>query len=368
MTKKIKILLCSVSLEQKGGVTNYVNLLLDNMPTDIYQVKHFVQGTKNWYTKFFYPIIILIQLIKFKEELKTFKPHIVHINPSLDWGAIIRDYIFMKYAKKYGFLVLFFVNGWKEYISVHFINKNILSNFFYKVFMMPNKIVVLATSFKNDLLNLGIDSKKIMIMTTMVESEKYKPQRRIFAPPYVLLFCSRIEKLKGIFQLLDAFQLVINKYPNTKLIYLGLGSEYNKLNKKINNIKLKENVKCVGYKSGQEKIEYFHNSDMLILPSYTEGFPTVFCEAIAAGLPFIGTQIGGLIDVFEEGKQGLVIRSMPPKPEEISEKIIKLIENPQLMKQISQNNIQEAKNKYDVKIVITKLENIYQEMIKNNGK
>jgi glycosyltransferase involved in cell wall biosynthesis len=368
MKDKIKILICSISLEKKGGVTNYVQLILNNLSSDKFQIKHFVQGPKTRIRRFLYPIIILIQLIKFKEKLKKFKPDIVQFNPSLDWGAILRDYLFMKYAKKYGFSVLFFVNGWKEHISKHFFKKDILSKFFYKVFILPDVIIVLANSFKNDLIKLGITSEKIIVMTTLVESEKFKPQNRIFNPPYTLLFCSRIGKLKGIFQLLDAFQLIIHKYPKTKLIYIGQGSDFNTLNKKIDNMKLKGNVECIGYKSGQEKIEYFHKSDMLILPSFTEGFPTVFCEAIAAGLPFIGTHVGGLIDAFEDEKQGLVIRSMPPKSEEISEKILKLIENPKLMKQISQNNLREAKEKYDVKVVLTRLENIYQEMINIKGK
>jgi hypothetical protein len=91
MKKKIRILLCSASLERKGGVTNYVRLILDNYSRDKYVIKHFVQGYDFEFMNIFGPIIFLIQLSKFKEELKKFNPDIIHINPSLAWVAIIRD-------------------------------------------------------------------------------------------------------------------------------------------------------------------------------------------------------------------------------------------------------------------------------------
>jgi len=363
MKKKIKILLCSVSLKKKGGVTNYVRLILENYPSDKYLIKHFVQGYNSKYLDIFYPLLIFIQLLKFKEKLREFNPDIVHINPSLDWAAILRDYLLMRYAKKNGFSVLFCVGGWKKYISRHFYKKNLCSKFLYKIFVMPDRILVLASSFKNELTILGIDPNRILVTTMMVESEKFKQKNKMFKPPYTLLFCSRIEKFKGVFHLLDAFQQILKKYPDTILIYVGQGSDLNNLRKKVYKMKLNGNVKCVGHKSGTEKIDFFHKSDMVILPSFTEGFPNIFCEAMAAGLPFIGTHVGGLVDAFEDGKQGFVIKSMPPNPKEISEKIIELINNPEVMKQISKNGLLEAKEKYDVKVVISKLDTIYQEML-----
>jgi len=364
MDDKIKILLCSLSLEEKGGVNNYVRILLDKLPKDKFIVEHFIQGNNSKFLKMFYPLIIFIQLSKFKEELKKYNPDIVHINPSLRWTSIIRDYLFMKCAKKNGFRVVFFVRGWRTSLSKHFSNNNLISKFFYKIFIKPDLILVLANSFKNDLISLGINSGKIRVTTTMVEYEKFKPKKKIFNRPFIILFCAaRIEQSKGIFQLLEAFPLVLEKHPDTNLIYLGQGNKLRKLRRKIFQMKLDKSVKCVGYKSGKEKIDYFHNSHILVLPSFTEGFPNIFCEALAAGLPFIGTHVGGLIDAFEDGKQGLVIKSMPPTPEEIFEKINMLLDNPDLIKRISDNNVKEAKEKYDVKVVLTKLEEIYKELI-----
>lgn len=368
MKDKIRVLLCSVSLEDKGGVTNYVRMILENYPKDKYLINHFVQGDTSKFIKIFYPLVILIQLVKFKEKLRQFNPDVVHINPSLAWAAIIRDYFFSRSARKNGFPVLFCMGGWDAKISKHFHKKTILQRFFFRIFDTPDRILVLAESFKNEIKELGIDQNRIVLTTMMVESEKFKPEHRTFEPPYTLLFCSRIEKLKGIYELLDAFQLILRKYPKIQLTYVGSGTEYHNLNKKISVIGLEDHITCVGYKTGAEKIHYFTHSDIMILPSYTEGFPNVFCEAMAAGLPFIGTHVGGLVDVFQDGKQGRVIQSMPPAPQEIAEKIIELLEDKKIMKQISENNIREAKAKYDVSVVIAKLDGLYQEMFERKEK
>jgi glycosyltransferase involved in cell wall biosynthesis len=368
MNNKIKILLCSVSLEERGGVTNYVNLILKNYPEEKYQMNHFVEGYSSKFVKIFYPFIIFIQLLKFKETVKKFNPDIIHINPSLAWVAVIRDYIFTLYAKKKGFPVIFCVGGWDKSISRHFHKKNILSRFFYKIFSSPDILMVLANSFKDELIKLGIQPKKIQVTTMMVETEKFRPENRLFKPPYTLLFCSRIEKLKGIYQLLDAFQLILQKYPETRLFFVGHGTELKNLKNKVSDLKLEENIQCVGHKSGIEKIHFFTHADIMILPSFTEGFPNVFCEALAAGLPFIGTHVGGLVDVFQDRKQGLVIKTMPPDPQEIAEKIMNLMENNTLMKQMSDNNLLEAKEKYDVKVVMGKLDVLYQDIHDRIGK
>jgi glycosyltransferase involved in cell wall biosynthesis len=368
MENKIRILLCSVSLEDKGGVSNYVRLILENYPKEKYQMDHFVEGSSSKIMKILYPLILLIQLLKFKEKLKRFKPDIIHINPSLAWVAIVRDYLFTRYAKKNGFSVIFCIGGWDTHISEHFHHKNLLSWFFHKIFITPERILVLANSFKKELIELGINPNKIQITTMMVESEKFKPKEKTFHPPYTLLFCSRIEILKGIYPLVEAFQLTVQKYPETQLIFVGDGRELSNLKEKISSLRLGENIRCVGHKSDDEKIQFFTHSDMMILPSFTEGFPNVFCEAMAAGLPFIGTQVGGLVDVFQDEKQGLVIRSLPPQPQEISDKIIQLIENKELMKQISETNIREVQEKYDVKVVMKRLDMLYQELFDMKGK
>ena len=80
----------------------------------------------------------------------------------------------------------------------------------------------------------------------------------------------------------------------------------------------------------------------------------------------VSTKVGGLAEILEDGENGFFINSVPPDPNEIADKITKLISDPNLIKKISKNNILKAKNNYDVKIITKKIENIYLKLINDS--
>ena len=222
----------------------------------------------------------------------------------------------------------------------------------YDIYFLANPKVPLNNQIAN----------KIRVETTMTNSSEYVSRTKIFEEPYRILFCSRIEKNKGIYELLSAFSLVLRKYPTAQLTYMGDGSELKNLKSKIIEMNLSENVKSIGRKIGDSKIREYKNSDIFVFPTYHyEGFPNVYCEAMAAGLPVIATPRAGLADVFQNRTQGIVIRQIPPRSREIALRIIQLLKEPNLMEKISKNNSKEGKEKYDVKVVCNRIESIYRE-------
>lgn len=345
-----------------GGVNNYISLLIKNLNGEKFEVALLHTGKTEVYWKdILYPFLVMFQSHKLKKKIKEFNPDIIHLNPSLTFLSIIRDFLFLKIAFKNSVPTILFVGGWRKSISKKF-QSVIFLRYFKKNFERATLIVVLAKEFKEELIKLGIKSEKICITSTMVESDIYLPKNKTFDKPYTILYCGNMTKYKGPFELLDAIPQVLEHEKNLSFVFMGDGSELKNLKKKTKEMGIEKYVSFKGYKSGEEKYNIFKSSHIFVLPSYTEGFPNVVLEAMAAGLPIIATPVGGLKHAIRNGKNGFLLESNPPRPEDISSMILKFLNNPNMMRQISEFNIKEAKEKYDVKKVCKQIEKIYLEI------
>ena len=117
--------------------------------------------------------------------------------------------------------------------------------------------------------------------------------------PLQLLFVGRIERDKGIVELLSAlselpeFDFHLNICG--KLADKSIESEVQMLKAKLG-----DKVSFLGYVVGKDKTKLFHNSDMLVLPSYHEGLPIVIMEALAAGCAIMSTKVGAIPEVLAD--------------------------------------------------------------------
>lgn len=129
---------------------------------------------------------------------------------------------------------------------------------------------------------------------------------------YTFCFVGRIVKDKGINELIHAFVILNDKYPNTHLIMVGsLEKELDPLLPDVESLLLKHNsISFVGFQ--QDIRPYLQASDVFVFPSYREGFPNVVLQAGAMELPSIVTDINGSNEIIENGVNGKII---PPKDE-----------------------------------------------------
>ncbi len=356
-----------------GGVNNYTKLLLDHIDRTKFEVHYYSLGkSPNWYegedkpTQLEFRINLIKRLIFFFYFLKKDRMEVVHLNSGLTQVSLLREGTLSIIARLAGCRTLFFIHGWKEKEFNKILENKLKKKLVINILNKQDGIVVLAKQFKEKLIDLGLDHKKIRVTSTMVESNRYFPHDKKFLRPYKILTCVNMIKEKGIFELLEAAPKVIKEFPDSKFIFVGDGKDLVELKQKTIKMNLEKNVLFTGYIIGEEKINIFKNAHIFAFPSYTEGFPTVVLEAMAAGTALIFTPVGGLVDAMVDGKNGFVVKSMPPNLEEIAEKIIQLAENPCLMKKMSENNLMDVEKKYDARILSKEIGKIYEQIISHH--
>ena len=128
---------------------------------------------------------------------------------------------------------------------------------------------------------------------------------------------------------------------------------------KVNNL---ENVKFVGFKSGEELNEEYNNCIALIVPSTAyEAFGLINIEAFINGKPVIASNVGGIPEVVEHNKTGLLFDCK--NVEQLKECILKYKDNPDLVVEHGKNAYKKVIENYTEDICYEKLMKVYNEVL-----
>jgi glycosyltransferase involved in cell wall biosynthesis len=165
-------------------------------------------------------------------------------------------------------------------------------------------------------------SPKVKVIPMGVDISKFsKPRKDKYAlkkeygldEKTVILFIGRLARIKGVEYLLQAFDKLAHKNNNLHLIIAGDGWIKKELEKQVKNFSLKKKVDFTGYISGDLKQDYFHLSDMVVVPSITnrdgdgEGLPVVIMESLAAGKICIASDASNAGVVIENKVNGYIV-------------------------------------------------------------
>ena len=142
---------------------------------------------------------------------------------------------------------------------------------------------------------------------------------------FVLGFCGRIVRDKGIIELLDGFKLLKAEYPdkNVKLLFIGEKEVRDSVPQStLKIIESDSDIVFTGRVDWSQMPKYYMMMDSFILPSYREGYPTVILEAMSMGVPCIVSRSTGCIDSIVENLNGIYTDI---SPEDIKNQIVRLL-------------------------------------------
>ena len=214
-----------------------------------------------------------------------------------------------------------------------------------------------------------INSGKIHTIKNGIEIEKYtnnknkflKDELNIDKDTTVIGIIANFRKIKNHIFLLKAFYALLKKNKNVKLLLIGKGFDGDSENsekevkKYIHKNKMDNNVLLLGHRS--DIPELLSIMDIFCLTSKKEGLPLSLLEAMAAGLPLVGTDVEGIRDVIYHGQNGFLIK--PDDVVGLKEILEVLINNKPLMHKLSQNSKNTAKKFYSLDSCIRGYEDLF---------
>ena len=241
----------------------------------------------------------LYSVSRIKQIISSFNPDIVHAH----------------YASSYGLLAVLtkfkpvIVSFWGSDVFI-FPNKTLLHRLIIKY--VSNKAnVILSTS---NIMKVEIEkysNRPITVIPFGVDIKKFVPSDKISSSEQkiVIGIIKTLEENYGISYLIEAFALLKKKYSDNafKLLIVGKGSQRKALEKMVRNFNLEKDVEFTGYIDPQEIQNYHKQIDISVIPSISESFGVSAVESMACGKPVIASNVGGLAEIIEHEKTGILV-------------------------------------------------------------
>jgi len=358
--RPVHVLLNTPHLDLMGGVANFYRMLRPHLSAN---VDYFIVGERPGESG------RLDRLRRFVRDYLDFLRQLrngydlVHLNPSLGSKAVIRDGMFLLLAKLLGKKVMVFMHGWDRGCE-HRLRRYFMP-LFRAVYFRADAFVVLCSEFKSNLIDMGYRGP-VFTETTAVGDQTLAAAKGVLTKPpsaanrgFNILFLSRLERPKGVYEALQAYRLLKVRHPEATLTIAGHGSELEPLKACVRDQGL-EGVIFTGYVRGADKQRVFSSAQAFCLPSYGEGMPIAVLEAMAFGLPIVTRPVGGLRDLIEEGRTGFLIEGLDP--ELFADRLEQLLMDPALRRCMAQHNHQYARNHFAAPQVAARIEGIYRDV------
>jgi glycosyltransferase involved in cell wall biosynthesis len=172
---------------------------------------------------------------------------------------------------------------------------------------------------------------------------------------------SRIDVQKGQYELVEAFRIALRHFSNLKLVLVGEptlfeGERYlDFLKKKVSEHHLEARVTFAGFRHDIPRV--LSGLDIFAMPSYEETFGSCLAEAMLAGLPCISTDAGGVPEVLEGGRVGLLVE--PKSVDGLARAIDTLARNAEIRQDLGARARESARRRFDLEGVLDQIEDFY---------
>jgi glycosyltransferase involved in cell wall biosynthesis len=168
----------------------------------------------------------------------------------------------------------------------------------------------------------------------------------------------RLTRQKGYSLLIDAVRLLLPRYQHLRLVIVGEGELESELRSLIKSRQLSEHCIIIHPTETETMLHYYSIFDIFVLPSLWEGLPYSLLDAMAMAKPVVAFAVGGVQDVLENRKTGLLVP--PQNKQALADAISQLIDNKEFRCQLGNASAETVRKKYRLEEMVKRTEKLYE--------
>jgi glycosyltransferase involved in cell wall biosynthesis len=241
-----------------------------------------------------------------------------------------------------------------------------LGNVLARMMKRVDGFIAISAEIREGLIRDGIAQAKILDITNFIDPEIFRPpmsgektrlkERFGYSGKTLLLFVGRLVPRKGVPHLLETWKEVSPDFPDARLLILGDGPLLDVLVELATRLEISGTVHFAGRVDNVP--EYLRVADVFVLPSLQEGMSNSLLEAMASGLPAVASRIGGVVDVVEDGKNGLLVD--PADRFAFSESLRRVLRSAALRARLAQYAIETIRTSYGLEARVRSYRELYE--------
>jgi glycosyltransferase involved in cell wall biosynthesis len=297
----------------------------------------------------------LTAIFKIKNIIKTYKPDIVHAHYASSYGLL-------SVLTKFKPVILSY---WGSDVFI-FPNRSFVHKFILK-YISSKANVILSTS---NIMKVEIQKycdKEILVIPFGVDITLFKPIRNPKNDKSIVVIglIKTFEENYGVKYLINAFAQ-LKKEPlgkNLKLLLVGKGSLLNNLKIMTRNYGIEQYVEFTGYVDPSFIYKYHQQLDIAVIPSISESFGVSAIESMACGKPVVASNVGGLAEVIDDGKTGILVKSKDAQS--IYEALKKLVANEELRIKLGEAGRKKVLKYYNWDDSVKLMNDLYMSFLEN---
>ena len=352
------ILLVGPADKKTGGIAYYIknqqNYLSEHLDCDIFDVSTSDGSGLQWFVT-----ACLEALRDMVGFVRRSPPQLVHIHSSQDLSFYLSS-----------FYILFVSYAWQRPVVLHihgpsfdeFVMTSSQPLFYFQQFVLNrcDNVIVLSEYWKKTL-ELRLNKEKLCIVPNAVNPANFSP-RTSFSVQQVVFLADTIQR-KGLKEFIEAIT-TLNGRENLqfRVAIAGTGPLSSLADELAEEY---QNIQYHGYISEEQKYRLLSSSSIYVLPSHADGLPISLLEAMAGGNAIVTTPVGSIPNLID-GENGRIVSV--DDTNELIDTLESLLTSPQIVEQMSEENIREVQKSYTWQQTVQDLMEIYQQFLNNTPK